>query len=164
MKTAFVTYNTLGNGELANGWHKGQNGAEALVLQNTKGEAWGAGRGPKDYGFEPREGENLTAGRQREIGMLWGELQKHTADIDHLVVYVGANGSQRAVALSASLPPERVTYVMCDCSLPAKENMLALVGMRSARRVACECGGHGTMRAIYDRFMAKGTLGAERNT
>ncbi|OGZ08207.1 MAG: hypothetical protein A3C93_00980 [Candidatus Lloydbacteria bacterium RIFCSPHIGHO2_02_FULL_54_17] len=160
MKTAFVTYNTVGHGELPSGLHTSPCGAEALVLQNTKGEAWGAKRAPGSYERTPSEGKTLTANRQEEIGALWEELQKHATEIDHLVVYVGANGSQRAVALSAQLPPERVTYVLCNCSLPAKENVIALMGMSAARRVDCECGGHDTMRAIFDRFMERGTLDA----
>lgn len=142
---AFVTYNAVGRG-LPSGWHDGPDGRRALVLQNTKGEGSLSG-GP--------------IGRDRrveEIGILWGELQKALTELDHVVIYVGTRGSERAIELASELPPAKVTFVGCDCGLPYKEAMIQLAGLAEARRFLCECGGHRTMEALYERFMETGTL------
>lgn len=152
---AFVTYNTVGD-TLSSGWHD-SNGRRALVLQNTKGESWGAGEAPgKRDSSVPLEqlGEN----RRGQIGNLWGELQRVLTELDHVVVYVGARGSERAIELAAQLPPSKVTFVSCDCGLLAKELMIQVAGMDKAGRVLCECGGHRTMETLFRRFMVTGEL------
>ena len=144
-KVAFVTYNTVDE-NLTSGWHESED-RHAMVLQNTKGE------GTRDGGPIGRDN------RQEQISTLWKELQQVLSELDQVVVYVGTNGSERAIALASELPADKVTFVGCDCNLPMKEIMIQAVGLGKARRILCECGGHHTMKGLYDRFMATGTLG-----
>lgn len=147
---AFVTYNTVGDG-VANGWHD-SNGRRALVLQNSKGEQWAVSPSnvpPADLGAS-----RVVA----EIDRLWGELRKSIDSIDHIVVYVGANGSEQAIALAAQLSAEKITFVGCDCGLAFKEAMVRAAGLSRSRRLLCECGGHWTMKRLFETFMATGEL------
>jgi hypothetical protein len=155
-KTGFVTYNTVGEG-LASGWHDGPSGRRALVLQNSKGEAWGAAD-PATYDYTPSEGDGLVARRDAEIRNLWGQLREALPELDHLVVYVGANGSQRAIAMAAVLPATKVTLVGCDCGIRLKTDLARSHGLAKAAWVDCECGGHRTMRKLFEAFMETGTL------
>lgn len=153
---AFVTYNTVGE-KLSSGWHSGPSGRRALVLQNSRGEEWGA-VDPARYTYAPGEGNELQNRRVEEIGNLWGKLQQALPELDHVVVYVGAGGSQRAVALAAQLPASKVTFVGCDCGFDRKIELARSVGLSEARWVDCECGGHRTMERLYTRFMETGEL------
>src|SRR5262245_4125103 len=71
---AFITYNSVGD-DLSSGWHDGPSNRRALVLQNSRGEAWGAAN-PATYTYAPGEGDELIARRAAEIGGLWGQLQQ----------------------------------------------------------------------------------------
>ncbi len=143
-RVAFLTYNTVVDG-LANGW-QGSNGHRALVLQNTNGE--GARKG----------GPIGAAKRGEQIDALWEELLQQLTDLDHVVVYVGTRGSERAIAYAALLPASKVTFVLCDCGLPFKEDLIQMAGLTDARRMPCECGGHRTMKTLYERFLETGEL------
>lgn len=155
MKTcAFVTYNQLGEGNIPSGWHE-QNGYKALVLQNTKGR--GALRGPDSRGGIGRDS------RLEQIDLLWTDLEKALPELDHVVVYVGTNGSERAIELVGQhLPADKVTFVGCDCGLPIKELLIQKAGLPTAGRMLCACGGHNAMLSLYERFMATGELGLRR--
>lgn len=145
-KVAFVTYNLLGNGSIASGWHESGN-CRALVLQNTKGRG--------------RFLNTLSSGERRdEIGILWDELQGVLPELDHVVVYVGAGGSEAAIAMAAQLAVSKVTFVLCDCGFPAKMGMIAGAGLQDAKVVLCECGGHRTMEMLFQSFMVYGALRA----
>lgn len=163
-KVGFITYNSVGDG-VADGWHKAGN-RQAYVLQNDKGENW-AVEGLN--GLDAINTEQLNNKYSRsdskyvncvrdEINNIWGKLQEVVKDLDHLVVYVGSAGSERAIALAAQLPASKVTFVGCDCGLPVKEAMILAAGMNDAQRVLCECGGRRTMKVIFDHFLKTGTL------
>jgi 1-aminocyclopropane-1-carboxylate deaminase/D-cysteine desulfhydrase-like pyridoxal-dependent ACC family enzyme len=93
-----------------------------------------------------------------EVDQLWGELQRVVNDIDHVVVYVGSNGSEHAITLAAQLPSSKVTFVGCDCGLPEKEALIQASGLADAKLMLCECGGHWTMEALFQRFMETGEI------
>ena len=154
--TAFVTYNTLANG-VASGWHRAK-GRRALVVQNTKGRPWAVKvfeEKPDDY----RRSDPRYVGLVRdEIGILWRKLQRALPKLDHIVIYVGASGSELAIQHAAKLPVSKVTFVGCDCALDRKTKAIQATGLQGARLIDCECGGRRTMAALYDRFMATGTL------
>lgn len=118
----------------------------ALVLQNTKGDG-GLNRG--HIGTERR---------REEIGILWEKLQESLPYLDHVVVYVGASGSERVIALAAQLPASKVTFVGCDCGLPNKEALIQAADLDDARRILCECGGRRTMKLLFQNFMETGEL------
>lgn len=143
---AFLTYNTVWDG-LSNGWHEYPNGRRLFVLQNTKGGGTLA-TGP------------IGADRRREeIEVLWRQLQQELAGLDHVVIYLGARGTERAIQLARQLPASKVTFVSCDCGLPAKEALIQEAGLTDCGRILCECGGHQTMAALAELFVATGALG-----
>jgi hypothetical protein len=144
MKTAaFITYNVM-DGNIASGWHEAGE-RRSLVLQNTRRNgSWG-----NPIGVAARSEQSLT---------LWGQLQNALPEIDHVVVYVGANGSENAIALSAQLPADKVTYVMCSCEWHAKTTLVRRAGMSASRVIDCACGGHRAMRRLYDSFMKTGKI------
>lgn len=156
---AFVTYNTVGD-NLSSGWHA-SNGRRAFLLQNTKGQRWAARSNPDVPAGDTRT-EKETADRVAdEISILWGELQTALPELDHVVVYVGARGSERAIALAVQLPASKVTFVGCECGLFQKEVLIRAAGMAEWRLVLCECGGHQTMERLFQRFMETGDLQPE---
>ncbi|OGL74150.1 hypothetical protein A3E39_04185 [Candidatus Uhrbacteria bacterium RIFCSPHIGHO2_12_FULL_60_25] len=143
---AIITYNCISRTtSFPSGWHE-RNGRKALLLQNTKGEgSWQDGQ--------------IDADRRREqVRTLWDELRAELPKLDHVVVYVGANGSQSAIALAAQLSPAKVTFVGCDCGLLEKEVLVRAAGMGDARRLLCECGGHVTLERMFHRFLESGEL------
>jgi len=153
---AFVTYNNVGR-SLPSGWHDGPDGRRAFVLQNSRGD---------QFAVDPFYRGDLSDYSRRdhadyvrdEIGNLWTDLQKAIPELDHVVVYVGASGSERAIALASELPSAKVTFVACDCGLPKKELMICAAGLAEAGRFLCECGGNRTMNALYEYFMETGML------
>ena len=153
---AFVTYNSVGDG-LPSGWHDGPNDRRSLVLQNTRGDRWLVSPNtPKPESVA--ENEALCDRRQVEIDTLWGKLQEELSELDHLVVYIGAGGSERAIALVAQLPASKLTFVACDCGLEYKEIMIQSAGLATVGRLLCECGGRQTMRMLFEHFIETGEL------
>lgn len=143
-QSAFVTYNQLGDGNIASGWHaRGVN--KSLVLQNTEGR-----------------GERKTHRDERisQLDLLWKELQKSLHTMDNIVVYLGANGSQRAIELLArsNVPASKVTFVSCTCGLLVKEALIQTAGYNDAHHLLCGCGGNHAMEELFNRFMETGTL------
>jgi hypothetical protein len=153
MKTvAFLTYNTVGRC-LGNGWHEGD-GRRAFVLQNSTGSEWFANQRVRSA-----EEAQAQCGRvSSEIGRLWTELHKAMPELDHVVVYVGASGSEKAIELAAQLSASKVTFVGCSCGIFAKKMLACSAGLGSARWVDCECGGQYTMALLYARFMDTGSF------
>lgn len=163
---AFVTYNTVGDG-LSSGWHESGD-RRALVLQNTYGLKWGSdavlGREARNFAEAfLAQAERVATGASHlrgEIGNLWRQLQEALLELDHVVVYVGNRGSEYAIELAAQLPADKVTFVACDCDFPYKEAMIARAGLAASELVLSECGGHQTMRRLFNSFMATGELRA----
>lgn len=144
---AFLTYNTVWN-DLSNGWHEFPNERRLFVLQNTKGDGSLA------------TGKPIGADRRREeIEALWIQLQQELSGLDHVVIYLGARGTERAIELARQLPASKVTFVSCGCGLPVKEVLIQGAGLTDCGRILCECGGHQTMAALAELFLATGELG-----
>jgi hypothetical protein len=144
-KVAFVSYNSIGRG-LTNGWVE-QNGNHALVLQNSKGDRLAA----------PLPSLEAPLVVCQEIRTLWGELREALPTLDHVFIYVGANGSEVAIKLSASLPGDKVTFVTCTCKRNFKEELIR-ASNSTARVVTCDCGGIDEMGMFYERFLETGSI------
>lgn len=175
-KAAFITYNTVGDaGTIQTGWHE-RNGNIAFVGQNSKGLAWGAsvtGR-PPIWSAHPEDLEILKSGNDQErervaqdcrqtgekrreaISDLYSQLTDVLPQMDHIVVYLGASGSEKAIDLVSHLPLEKITFVSCKCSLERKLEMVAHFKLESTRVVWCECGGHEMMHELFKSFMRTG--------
>lgn len=142
---AFLTYNKIGRyDELPNGWHE-RNGRRAYVLQNTRGEG----------GY--RTGKPIGEDRKRaEIESHFAELDRLLFDFDWFVIYVGICESERAIELAMKLPAERVIFVCCYCGLDEKKDAMARCGLAKATHLPCECGGHLTMKIMFELFLEHG--------
>ncbi len=150
---ACVTYNNLGGG-VSDGWHE-QDGRKALVLQGITGRPWLASQtAPKGSTQFAQDAELVSS----TIGDLWAQLEAIISDLDQVVVYVGDSGSGHAIVLAAQLPPQKVTFVLCDCGWSGKISRIKSKGLSEARIVECECGGRSTLGSMFRRFMTQGQL------
>ncbi|MEI7749617.1 MAG: hypothetical protein WCJ25_01290 [Candidatus Moraniibacteriota bacterium] len=147
---ALVSYNGFVGGE-SNGW-KEQGGNRVLLLQNSGGESWGAKQGPQSQS-ELVEGANSVS---RQIGGLWGVLVDALPELDMVYFYVGSTGAEKAIELAKRhrLDPGKATFVLCDCGYSGKMRLIEECGFSSSRVIMCACGGHSTMRRLYDDALA----------
>jgi hypothetical protein len=159
MRGAFVTYNNVGDGSLASGWHSHE-GREVLLLQNTRGYKWavqepagGADRPPP--GYDRDDTENVRAVKS-QIEQLWDALRAEADSLDFIVIYLGASGSERFIELAQGLPASKVTFVGCDCELGLKTRMIREAGLWEAGRIICECGGRRTLGHLLKRYLYTG--------
>ena len=155
MRIGIVTYNIIGGPyaglpEASSGLHEnGEN--SVLLLQNTHGKGIDV-----DSELEPRE-------RSGEIEELWGRLCEDLASLDYVVIYVGTSGSDNAIAAAANrLPAEKTVFVLCDCGVEYKLGLIREAGLEDSRKIWCECGGHTTLRKLFDHFMRTGNLNLPR--
>lgn len=139
-KAAFLSYNSIEDFEA--GWQKG-NDCEALIIPCSHGSS------AAPFRRNLAQCNDVT----REIDKLWGRLREHINELDHVVVYVGGDGSENAIQLASELPSEKVTFVMCDCRMGTKERLLNEVGHLNTRRIMCECRGVKTMGRLCKSFL-----------
>ncbi len=175
MATAlFLTYNTVGEpGTFENGPVE-RNGHKAVICQHPKGKQWGAGSPPVPDGVprcladartEAERQDMLAHGAAREEAVrgLYAEAIGASEELpDFVVVYVGAGGSEGAIALAAALPHERLRFVMCDCCWEFKLSLLAQFGCcddSGAQYLMCRCGGHDAMLGAVNQFLETGFVG-----
>lgn len=142
----FLTYNTVGEPKTYHNGTLSRNGHQAVIVQHPRGMIWGV----------PERAQADDLGRAA-CRTLVQELYSRTLGLeelpDHVVVYVGSDGSEGAISLAATLPPERVTFVMCACNWSQKLHLIAGAKMEAARIVRCGCGGHGTMERLLQQFL-----------
>jgi len=149
-RVAFITYNQF-DGSFKNGWHR-RGERSVFLLQNTRGDEWAGD------GAEIGDSSAQIRVRHEEIRILWIELLSVLLTIDHIVVYVGQRGSEMAIELTAKLPSDSVTFVLCACNSEDKAAFIRRAGHGSSRKVWCECGGHLTMENMFHRFLKHGVL------
>lgn len=157
----FVTYNTVGQGNYPDGWHE-RDGFRAFLLQNSKGEKYAVENatgkdGWKSDDFRRSQYKGVVS---EEVETLWGKLRTILPELDHLVVYVGASGSENAIAYAAELGADKVTIVACDCGLSQKERLLQQHDLLAATKVLCGCGGRRAMEALFEAYMNTGDFKA----
>lgn len=152
----FLTYNTVGkDGKYSNGSVL-QGSNEAVVVQHPRGETWGA------YG---RADEKVAGNTCRGlIHSVYGSALRQAQEFDLIVVYVGDRGSEGAIRLVSDQKPSRVHFVLCDCNLGRKQEMIKAAGLSRSRYTLCECGGHATMERLLIEFLDKGFLSPCRRT
>lgn len=159
MRGAFVTYNNVGDGSLASGWHSNE-GREALLLQNTRGYKWavqepagGADRPPPGY---DRDDEKNVRAVKSQIEQLWETLREQADSLDFIVIYLGASGSELFIELAQDLPASKVIFAVCDCDLGLKAQMVRNAGLLKSGRIICECGGRRTLGRLFESFLYEG--------
>jgi hypothetical protein len=150
MKAAVFSYNTFASGQ-TNGLHV-KDGNSVLLIQNISGDTWGAAQFGRSDQMEA-EGASL-------VDQLWGQLEVGLPELDHVVIYVGSHGAERAIerAGACGLDPTKATFVFCDCGKAKKQEMLRRHGFGSSSVIDSECGGHEAMLRAYDSLLESGTL------
>ncbi|GEM_PF-1592955 len=159
----FLTYNSIGKaGNISNGAHETPE-RRAIVLQGSPKDIWaaskvyGGGKVPPP-GYDRDQGQYVNF-ISNEIDRLWADLSQGIDEFDHIIIYVGAKGSERALELAASLPPQKVTLVMCDCELGRKLHLISQIGnLKEARRILCECGGNMTFYRMFWHYLETGIV------
>lgn len=146
-KVALFSYNTfVSNG--TNGWNQGKNN-QVLLIQDSEGRRWGT----QQRGISTTEmaQESVTAIENGWQGLLASEIN----NLDHLYIYVGSYGAEHAIKLSRenNIPSDKVTFIMCDCGLRKKNQMIQNCNYNDAEVIMCECGGRETMGDMYHNFM-----------
>lgn len=172
-KALFLTYNTVGDGSYPQETER--NGHTALIVQHPRGQRWGAttnGREPvaqdgrqtlAEARDEAERQEMLSIGEMREslVNDLYAGAfnPKAIGEVDFIVIYVGAGGSEGAIELAATLPKEKVRFLFCDCNLRGKLQSIAANGLESVPYLVCECGGRGSMAGVLEQFLETGNAG-----
>jgi hypothetical protein len=135
-KIAVVTYNRVGNGQYPNGRVSGRN-TEVYLAQNGHRTKWAA----QPYSeADPRT--------RRAAAAMDVIAQVDLEQMDHVYLYVGTGGGEKAIWETGNLPAKNVTYVMCDCNTWAKRDLIERVGNADAKVIWCECGGRHTLDRI----------------
>lgn len=154
---AFVTYNTVGK-DNPNGWMEHE-GRKALLIQNPTLAKWGARIGPGDAGYVEGDDDAVDAQRARTVEDLLPLMRRAAHEADHVVVYLGAGTAMpRIIEAVSCQPPGKLTFVTCDCNLPAKLLTMASHGLDGVHLVDCECGGHSTMERLRKSFLETGQI------
>lgn len=149
MATAlFLSYNSIGqNGEYPNGVLE-ENGHKAIIVQHPRGKNWAVpGVIPMQIG---------TALAETAVEELFKRAFGTDVEPDAVLVYVGAEGSEGAIRLAAHLPQDKVGFVMCDCNMRAKAQMLHQHADHQTHILMCECGGQQTMGGLVKQFLQTG--------
>ena len=137
-----ISYNHFVDEE--NGWKNCENGNQMLLLQDKN--TWGTSqRGNMALWQEEAK---------TTIDPLWKQLLEELPTIDKVVMYVGSFGAERVIELAAAngLSPDRAVFVMCDCNLSVKTDIIVKNGFAESERIMCACGGHAAMMSIYSRL------------
>ena len=153
MRVAMISYNAFVHGE-ENGL-KERGGNSVLLLQNETGSKWGLLQVRKR-----NDDPSWYAQANAIVGPLWMKLVDEMETIDKVVIYVGATGSERVIELAEQhgLVPEKAVFVMCDCGIHAKKEILVAYGYATSQVIECECGGQDAMLQIYDRVLRDGSM------
>jgi len=139
-KVAVVTYNRIGEGQYNNGVLRRGN-TELYIAQNGHKAKWAA---------MPEGGNH----REKRINTIRDVVNRvELAEMDQVVLYVGAGGGEEAIKQTSELPAEKVTYVMCDCNGYRKRQMIRNVGNAEAGVIWCECGGRHTLERMVKELL-----------
>ena len=136
-KIAIVTYNRIGEGQYENGLMERED-KQIYIAQNGHRSKWAAGEGLSDAEKE--------RARKSVAGYVIKSLD--LTDMDKIFLYVGSDGAEEAIRQTASIPAEKITYVMCDCNWGTKQRMISSQGNSKAKIEGCECGGRSTLERI----------------
>jgi hypothetical protein len=138
-RVAIVTYNRIGEGQYENGVMQ-RGGVDIYIAQNGHRTRWAA------------DGSNdKEATRRRVAGYVTKAFD--LTDMSHVYLYVGSHGGEEAIRQTADIPATRITYVMCDCNLSTKQELIRSCGNAAAEVQMCECGGRDTLERILRQLL-----------
>lgn len=173
-KAVFLSYNSVGEPGVYTDREIGRNGNRAIIVQFPRGQRWGAkvnGKDPVGQRQTLEEAESaeerqemiaITDRRESLVRDLYaGFFEKATLDeLDYVVIYVGAGGSEGAIQLAAQVDPAKVRFVLCDCNLSEKLSEIArFIKTTEVPYLVCECGGQRTMGMLVESFLETGIVG-----
>jgi len=143
---AIITYNIIGGGGYKNGWLE-YPGKKALIVQNKDGARiglplWMLFTNPKATEICKTKMEDLFEG-----------ITSTLKQMNQIYVYVGLGGANDAIRLTKDLPPQKLSYVLCDCNYRQKINLISEIGNNHAKLIKCECGGWDTLDKILKDFI-----------
>lgn len=167
-RTAFVSYNEIYDATekghvVAPGWHS-QDDRAALALQTST---------PMDLAEAIFEfalltasvesatimSEALNARSHAVVDEVWPQLQAALDTLDHVVLYIGDSTAEKVINLARQIPAPKLTFVMCDCNLHWKQQMISNVGLHEANMVVIrQCGGESAMGTFFRAFLETGEL------
>jgi hypothetical protein len=136
MKIAMISYNTFLPGE-KNGWKNGKEN-DILLLQ----------------------GETVNFSQSnyaRNQEMIKGILKDQSGginnlnELDFIVIYLGRSGAEHSIGLMKenNVSPEKLIFVVCECELPLKKDLLKKSGYGNSILAMSECGGFREMMGLY---------------
>lgn len=129
--------------EETNGWKIGKNN-EVLLIQDPEGRPWGT----TQFGILTSE---MTKETQLVINNAWQALESEIPGLDKIIIYVGSYGAERAIELAKenNILADKITFVMCECGLSNKTQIIRNCGYSNSKQIMCECGGRSTMSRLY---------------
>jgi len=138
-KIAFVTYNTVGDGEYKNGIIKGRD-YEITLFQDPEKVIW------RPSGDMNQEQKNTKQRAQLEtIDSILSEFPFEK--MDHVYLYIGKKRTEDLIKRTAELSPEQITYVTCGCDFGRKNRLIGKYGCFEANVIRSDCGGRNSMMA-----------------
>lgn len=143
-RIAIITYNVVGEGIYGDVIRC--DGREIYIVQNRHRSFWGADRSLPSG--EIAESRNRIAKRTIDDAM-----KLSLKDMDKIFLYVGSGGGEEIILETRMLPAEKITYIMCDCNLWLKEQLIESVGNADSKIIMSECGGQKTMEKILKSYL-----------
>ncbi|KYK27240.1 hypothetical protein AYK26_04225 [Euryarchaeota archaeon SM23-78] len=140
-KIAIISYNVIGKGQYDNGVLKGK-GVEIHISQNGHKSKWAASQGSWK---EKEEARKVVA--KDVVGMIPLE------EMDHVYLYVGADGGEEAIKQAKDVPADKISYVLCGCNYGMKKGMIKEFGKAQAEIIKCECGGREKLEQILKQYL-----------
>jgi hypothetical protein len=63
-----------------------------------------------------------------------------------------------SISLAATLPKDRIRFVLCDCNLSGKLDLIRRNGLGEVPYLMCECGGQRSMGRLVEQFFESGVV------
>lgn len=146
MRIAMFSYNGFVSSE-RNGWKQGVSN-EILLIQDPEGRPWGTTQSGISTSEMSRESHSV-------IENAWQALEAEIPTLDKFIIYVGSYGAERAIELAKqnNIPANKITFVMCDCGLSNKLQIISRCSYKDSAQMMCECGGRSTMNCLYQKYL-----------
>jgi hypothetical protein len=95
---------------------------------------------------------------QNQVQFLASLLLPEISVYDKVVIYLGADSFEEAIAIADGLSPDKLVFVTCDCDLSRKQDFLDERGFSGSEIVLCECNDVKTMSALIAAHLHRDNL------
>lgn len=141
-KIALVTYNTVGEGRYPQ-INQGKS-SEVYIFQGK--DKW-ASKNPVGGISQDAINARTQTARNVMIGVSLDEM-------DQVYVYVGEKGGHEMVTQTASVPSDKITYLMCGHNRDMNDRIISAYRGWNFKKIDCECGGRDTLERILKGLLA----------